>query len=73
MLRWDSEGNRRTTVLLFYRGAVISSTWCRPQEGDMDDSGQPEHPRGALLFILIYLLLLVALWIHVYLRLWVKG
>ena len=39
----------------------------------MDDSGQPEHPRGVLLFILIYLLLVVALWIHVYLRLWVKG
>jgi hypothetical protein len=39
----------------------------------MDDSEPPEHPRGALLLILIYLLLVVSLWIHVYLRLWVKG
>jgi hypothetical protein len=39
----------------------------------MDDRGEPEHPRGALLFILIYLLCLMALWVHVYLRLWVKG
>lgn len=39
----------------------------------MADTGQPEHPRGALLLILIYLLLVVSLWVHVYLRLWVKG
>ena len=39
----------------------------------MDDSEQPEHPRGVLLCILIDLLLVVALWIHVYPRLWVKG
>jgi hypothetical protein len=39
----------------------------------MDDSGQAEHPRGTLRFILIYLLLVVSLWIHLYLRLWVKG
>jgi hypothetical protein len=39
----------------------------------MDDNEQPEHPRGALLLILIYLLLTVSLWVHVYLRLWVRG
>jgi hypothetical protein len=39
----------------------------------MNDSDQEEHPKGALLFILIYLLLAVLLWTHVYLRLWVKG
>ena len=39
----------------------------------MDDSDQPEHPKGALLFILIYLLLTVSLWTHVYLYLWIKG
>jgi hypothetical protein len=39
----------------------------------MGDGGQSEHRRGALLFILIYLLLPVSLWIHVYLRLWVKA
>jgi hypothetical protein len=39
----------------------------------MEDSEQREHPRGALLLILVYLLLVVSFWIHVYLRLWVKG
>jgi LPS O-antigen subunit length determinant protein (WzzB/FepE family) len=39
----------------------------------MNDPQEPEHPRGALLFILVYLLGLVVLWVHVYLRLWVKG
>jgi hypothetical protein len=28
------------------------------------------HPRGALLFMLIYLLVLTALWLNAYLRLW---
>jgi len=32
-----------------------------------------DHPKGALLCILIYLLLLAALWSHVYLRLWGVG
>lgn len=31
-----------------------------------------EHPRGALLFILIYLLLIVVFWVNTYLRLWVR-
>lgn len=31
------------------------------------------HPRGALVFILVYLLMVVFLWIHTYLRLWLKG
>ena len=39
----------------------------------MDDNEAREHPRGALLLILVYLLLSVFLWTHVYLRLWVKG
>ncbi len=29
-----------------------------------------EHPKGALLFIGIYLLLLAVLWTNAYLRLW---
>jgi hypothetical protein len=33
---------------------------------------ESEHPRGALLFMLIYLLTLTALWLHAYLRLWVR-
>jgi hypothetical protein len=32
-----------------------------------------EPPKGTLLAILIYLLLLVLLWTNVYLRLWVRG
>jgi hypothetical protein len=29
-----------------------------------------DHPRGALLFMLIYLLILAALWTNAYLKLW---
>jgi hypothetical protein len=29
-----------------------------------------EHPRGALLFIVVYLILLALLWTNAYLRLW---
>lgn len=32
--------------------------------------GENEHPKGALLFMLIFLLMLVGLWLNVYLRLW---
>lgn len=39
-------------------------------EGAMDEH---EPPKGALVAILIYLLLVVLLWTNVYLRLWVKG
>jgi hypothetical protein len=33
----------------------------------MDES---QHPKGALLFMLFYLLVLTALWLNAYLRLW---
>jgi hypothetical protein len=29
-----------------------------------------EHPRGALLFMLVYLLLMAVMWTQMYLRLW---
>jgi hypothetical protein len=29
-----------------------------------------QHPKGALLFMLIYLVTLTALWLNAYLRLW---
>ena len=29
-----------------------------------------EHPKGALVFMLIYLLTLTALWLNAYMRLW---
>jgi len=30
-----------------------------------------EHPKGALLFMVIYLIVLTALWLNAYFRLWV--
>jgi hypothetical protein len=29
-----------------------------------------DHPRGALVFMLVYLFLLAALWTNIYLKLW---
>lgn len=34
---------------------------------------QEEHPRGALVFILIYLVIIVCFWVNTYLRLWIRG
>jgi hypothetical protein len=39
-------------------------------ERDGDDEVVLEHPRGALLFMLFYLLMLTALWLNAYMRLW---
>jgi hypothetical protein len=36
----------------------------------MADEERGEHPRGALLFMLIYLAVLSVLWLNAYLRLW---
>jgi hypothetical protein len=38
-----------------------------------EENTEVEHPKGALLLILIYLLSLILLWTHTYLRLWIKG
>ena len=43
--------------------ARTRAEWERPMDED-------EHPRGALLFMLVYLLLLASLWTHMYLKLW---
>jgi hypothetical protein len=32
-----------------------------------------EHPKGALLFILVYLLLLAVMWTNMYFRLWTPA
>ena len=32
-----------------------------------------EHPKGALTFMLIYLVFLTPVWVNAYLRLWLKG
>jgi hypothetical protein len=36
----------------------------------MDEEERSEHPKGALLFMLIYLFTLTVLWLNAYLRLW---
>ena len=42
-----------------------------PEKGHVEEEEQ--HPRGALVFILIYLLVVVLFWINTYLRLWTRG
>jgi hypothetical protein len=42
------------------------------KEADMDDDGGHDEPqpRGALLLILIYLIVLLGFWLNTYLRIW---
>ena len=45
-----------------------------PEPSEKDRAEAPEaHPRGALAFILIYLVIIVAFWVNTYLRLWIRG
>ncbi|MFI5325456.1 MAG: cytochrome c oxidase subunit 2A [Candidatus Rokuibacteriota bacterium] len=45
-----------------------------PEPREKDPANAPEeHPRGALAFILIYLVIIVAFWVNTYLRLWIRG
>ena len=39
------------------------------QGGNMAEN---EHPKGALLFILVFLILVVLFWINTYMRLWLR-
>jgi hypothetical protein len=41
----------------------------RPAEG-REAMNDTEHPKGALLFMLVYLLIMAVLWTNAYLRLW---
>lgn len=54
-----------------------TGSWGRTLEQITDEHNQPgdehEPPTGALIAILLYLLLVVALWTNSYLRLWVRG
>lgn len=34
---------------------------------------EPQHPKGALTFMLIYLVFITLIWLNAYLRLWLKG
>ena len=40
------------------------------EETKADSEDIEEHPRGALLFILIFLGLLALMWTHMYFKLW---
>ena len=40
---------------------------------DRNEPGEEEHPRSALLFILIYLVIIVFFWLNTYLRLWMRD
>ncbi|HET9926895.1 MAG TPA: hypothetical protein VFS98_22470 [Methylomirabilota bacterium] len=42
-------------------------------EKDRVEEEEEQHPRGALVFILIYLLVVVLFWVNTYLRLWTRG
>lgn len=48
------------------------SVWTRAdlEARDEQQIGKIDHPKGALLFILVYLLILTGLWTNVYLHLW---
>ena len=41
----------------------------------MDNQHEPQipHPKGALAFMLIYLVFITLIWLNAYLRLWLKG
>jgi hypothetical protein len=41
-----------------------------PAAGEGDGVDENDHPKGALLFMLVYLLLLALLWTNAYLKLW---
>lgn len=41
------------------------------EEPENEAPEHAEHPRGALLFMLLYLLTLTALWLNAYFRLWI--
>jgi hypothetical protein len=41
------------------------------QPREHDDAPESAHPKGALLFMLVYLVVLTALWLNAYLRLWI--
>ena len=58
-------------------GKVLTESSSTTLESAMNEQERPEDehepPKGTLIMILIYLLLLVLLWTNVYLRLWVRG
>ena len=53
---------------LVFRRACVSQRESA-QGGSMAEN---EHPKGALLFILVFLVLVVLFWINTYMRLWLR-
>jgi hypothetical protein len=47
------------------------SQWTTKEQ--MHPKEEVAHPKGALLLIVVYLLGVILLWTHTYLRLWIKG
>lgn len=41
-----------------------------PQRRRRDGMGENDHPKGALVFMLVYLVLLALLWTNMYFKLW---
>jgi hypothetical protein len=58
------------------RGRAAKENVLATNDGDrsLDDvvtmDAEPQHPTGALTFMLLYLMILAALWLNAYLRLW---
>ena len=52
---------------------VFRRAWVSQRESAQGGSmAENEHPKGALLFILIFLVLVVLFWINTYMRLWLR-
>ena len=51
-------------------GIVVALDPASVVNGKEKRMAESQHPKGALLFMLIYLMTLTALWLNAYLRLW---
>jgi hypothetical protein len=58
----------------FWHGTHVAQSRPARNRNDLAMGGhgmdESQHPKGALLFMLVYLLVLTALWLNAYLRLW---
>jgi hypothetical protein len=45
-------------------------TWAVEEEEEERRMRESQHPKGALVFMLVYLLTLTVLWLNAYMRLW---
>jgi hypothetical protein len=63
--------SRRGSRLALHGGAVADLR--RPLRERRATMNEHEHPKGALAFMLLYLLLMALLWTNAYLKLWGVG